>query len=54
VECDGNPRLLFWRSVAQAQLGQIEAAKETYTEYEQIAGPDIIGRENLVKLLPDE
>jgi len=54
AESDGNPRLWFWKSLAQARLGQVEEARESYCEYERIAGPDIIGREKLTELLPEE
>lgn len=51
---DGNPRVWFWRSLAHARMGNVDASKEAYSEYETKIGTDIIGRKQLAAVLPEE
>jgi hypothetical protein len=53
AEGDGNARVLFWKSLAHARLGQARQAREAFIEYESEAGIDIIGRKRLFELLPN-
>jgi hypothetical protein len=52
AEFDHNPRVWYWRSLAEARLGNVRAAAEAYRWYERGIGADCIGRKKLRDALP--
>jgi hypothetical protein len=54
AEFDSVPRVHFWRSLAHTACGRMEEAAACFQQYEAAAGVDIIGRRELIKLLPNQ
>ena len=51
---DGEPRVWYWRSAAQAALGQHKEGFDSLMRYEALIGQDIIARRNFRRLIPED